>query len=99
MRPGIRVPGPDEIEGAMMQRLFMMSLAKNQETFLGRLHCVSGHYDDSDILLFDQVMDEKSMLVVRIRRPYRVEALAEKVAAVILVRRRKRKKKEKENLQ
>ncbi|AIC16140.1 hypothetical protein [Nitrososphaera viennensis] len=83
VRPGTRLPGPHEMEGVMMQRLIMMSLAKNHETFLGRLHYVTGRYDDSDILLFDHGRDAKSLLVVRVRRPYRMEALARKVAGIL----------------
>lgn len=56
---------------------------KNHETFLGRLHYIIGRYDDSDILLFDCGLDEKSILVVRVKRPYRIEALAKKVAGIL----------------
>ncbi|AIF82484.1 hypothetical protein NTE_00402 [Candidatus Nitrososphaera evergladensis SR1] len=90
-RPGIRMPGSHEMEGVMMQRFIMMSLAKNHETFLGRLHYVAGRYDDSDVLLFDHGRDEKSMLVVRVKRPYRMEVLAKKVSGILRSR--------KENLQ
>lgn len=82
-RPSIRMPGPHEMEGVITQRLVMLSLARNHETFLGRLHYVTGRYDDSDVLLFDHGKDEKSMLVVRIKRPYRIEALAKKVAGIL----------------
>lgn len=82
-RPSARLPGPHEMEGVITQRLVMMSLAKNHETFLGRLHYIIGRYDDSDILLFDCGLDEKSMLVVRVKRPYRIEALAKKVAGIL----------------
>lgn len=93
-RPDIAMPDVHEMEAIMMQRLIMVSLAKNHEMFLGRLHCIAGRYDDSDILLFGQDTDAKSMLVVRIKRPYRMEALAEKITRILA-----RREKEEENVQ
>jgi hypothetical protein len=71
------------MEGVITQRLVMLSIARNHETFLGGCNYLTGRYDDSDIVMFDHGGDEKSMLVVRIKRPYRIEALAKKVAGIL----------------
>lgn len=72
MKPGIKMPKPDEMGALMFQRSLIHSLLKAREDYAGRMHYNMTVYDKGDIFHFGtkDADGKEAVLLVAIHPPY-----------------------------